>query len=76
MCQNIESPSASAKAPFWARVMTFLRSMDEAASRTEADDLIDRIDALERRVDALEPSAATSDLGTASIVHDRVPGEP
>lgn len=60
MYQNIEPASAGAKAPFWTRVMTFVRSLDEAVGRTEADDLIDRIDALERRVDALAPSEGVS----------------
>ncbi len=65
MYETVDSPSAGAKTPLWARVMTFLRSMDEAVSRTETDDLIDRIDAVERRVDALAPSEGVSNGSTA-----------
>lgn len=65
MHQTIEPASGGAKAPFWTRVVTFLRSMDEAVSRTGTDDLIDRIDALERRVDALTPSEVVSNGSSA-----------
>lgn len=65
MSYEIPPAEARSKEPFWTRVMTFLRSLDEAFSRTEADDLIDRIAALERRVDALESIAANSELSTA-----------
>jgi len=38
---------------FWKRFWRGLRSLDEAVSRTETDDILDRIDALEKRVHAL-----------------------
>jgi hypothetical protein len=38
---------------YWTRFLRFLRELDEASGRSEADDLLDRIVALERRVDDL-----------------------
>lgn len=66
MSYEIPPGEVGPRPPFWTRVMAFVASLDEAVSRTEADDLIDRIAALERRVDALEPHTAASDLGTAT----------
>ena len=54
-----------AKASIWVRITRFLRSWDEALSRTETDDIVDRIARLERRVDALESLAEPSDPRTA-----------
>lgn len=38
---------------YWTRFLRFLHELDEALGRSEADDLLDRIVALERRVDDL-----------------------
>lgn len=72
MYQKIEPASAAAKGPYWTRIMTFLRSLEEAVGRTETDDLIDRIDALERRVDALASGAATSGGRTGDRPRERL----
>lgn len=37
----------------WTRFLRFLHELDDALNRTEADDVLDRIVALERRVDRL-----------------------
>lgn len=41
------------KERYWTRFLMFLHELDEAMGRSEADDLLDRIVALERRVDDL-----------------------
>lgn len=41
------------KERYWTRFLRFLHELDEALSRSEADDLLDRTVALERRVDDL-----------------------
>lgn len=41
-------------ASLWAKIVSVVQSWDEALSRTPADDLMDRIAALERRIENLE----------------------
>ena len=47
------SEAARNQESYWARFLRFLDELDEALSRSEADALLSRIVALERRVDDL-----------------------
>lgn len=47
------SEAARNKKSYWARFLRFLGELDEALNRSEADALLDRIVALERRIDNL-----------------------
>ncbi|MDQ1191876.1 polyhydroxyalkanoate synthesis regulator phasin [Brevundimonas vesicularis] len=54
MSDEAGSAETSTGASLWAKIVSIVRSWDEALSRTPADDLMDRIAALERRIENLE----------------------
>lgn len=53
MPASARSEAARNKESYWAQFLRFLGEIDEALNRSEADALLDRIVALERRVDDL-----------------------